>query len=774
MADQIETRGATGPEEQNGWALVIALILLALILWLVAVRRQAPAPKPADAPAAEFSGARALGVLRDLLGDGSPHPTGSPANAAVRDRIVAQLRALGYSPEVQADFACGPMNNTCARVENVVARLEGTARDGAVLLMSHYDSVPAGPGAGDAMSGVAAMLEVARAFKNGPPPKNPVILLFTDGEELGLVGAKAFVDSPQSREVKVVVNLEARGSSGPSLMFESIGDNGWLIPLLAGGAPHPVTSSVYVTIYEMMPNNTDLTVFKGRGVHGLNFAFLENPMHYHTSADSLENLSPASLQHHGDNALGVVRQLAQADLANPPAGKAVFFDVLGWSVVRWPVGWTVPLAVLTLLVMVSVFVVAMRRRRASFGGLVFGLLAFLGSVLLTGALAYGLAMVVGNALQVPWIARPFPLLAAFWLLPLVVAGLLLPWLARRAAPGGAYVGVWLAWSLAGLALAFVAPGISYLFLVPALIAGVAGHAYLQGGSPTTGAVAVLLPVLIAGILWFAILIPLYAGLGSTALLVISVLLSMLVAALAPLYAVTRPRVRWAVTGLALAGVIVGLAVALTSPSYAASSPQALSIQYHLEADSGRSRWLVFNAPPFPQELRQGAEFGAERETTYPWGTFRSWQAPAPRLEQPGPNLAVLEDVPAGNGRQVRALLTSDRGAPVALLMIPRSAKLESMSIDGRPVDLGSVPRMGGPRGGGGQPPEYRGVQIMTLPPDGAEIVLLLGERAPQEWYVSDRTYGLPPFADALQKVRPPATVRSQDGDTTLVTRKVRI
>lgn len=771
MADQIERREATGSQEQNGWALLIALLLLALILWLVVARRQAPAPKPADAPAAEFSGARALGVLRGLIGDDRPHPTGSPANAAVRDRIVAQLRALGYSPEVRADFACSELNSSCARVENVVARLEGTARDGAILLMAHYDSVAAGPGAGDDMAGVAAVLEVARALKNGPPPKNPVILLIDDGEEIGLIGARAFADSPQASEVKVVVNLEARGSSGPSLMFESIGDNGWLIPLLAGGVPHPVTSSVFVSIYEVMPNNTDLTVFKRPGVHGLNFAFLESPMHYHTSADTVENLSPASLQHHGDNALGVVRQLAQADLANPPAGKAVFFDVLGWSVVHWPVGWTVPLAALAMLVILSVFVVARRRGRASAGGLVLGLIAFLASVLLTGALAYGLAMWASGMLRVPWIARPFPLLAAFWLLPLVVGGLLLPRLGRRAGAGGAYVGVWLAWSLCGLALAFVAPGISYLFLVPALIAGVAGHAYLQGGSPTTGAVAVLLPVLIAGLLWFPILIPLYDGLGSTALLVIAVLVAVMVAALAPLFAVTRPRVRWAVTGLALVGAIVGLAMALTSSPYGPRSPQPLSVQYHLEADSGRSRWLVFNAPPFPQELRQAAEFGADREPTYPWSPdmFRSWQAQAPRLEQPGPNLAVLEDVPEGNGRRVRALLTSDRGAPVAILTVPRAAKLESMSIDGRPVNTA----VGGPQGGGSQA-KYQTIQLLTLPPDGAEIVLRLGERAPQEWYVSDRSYGLPPFADALQKVRPPATVRSQDGDTTLVTRKVRL
>src|SRR6185436_5221486 len=137
-----------------------------------------------------------------------------------------------------------------------------------------------GPGISDDLAGTAAVLETARALKAGPPQKNPVIFLLTDGEEAGLVGAQAFAESPLFREVKVVLNLEARGTRGPSLMFESIGDDGWLIPLFAAGASRPITSSVFVTIYQMMPNNTDLTVFKRSDVDGLNFAYVENPTHY--------------------------------------------------------------------------------------------------------------------------------------------------------------------------------------------------------------------------------------------------------------------------------------------------------------------------------------------------------------------------------------------------------------------------------------------------------------------------------------------------------------
>src|SRR5262245_56495889 len=136
MADQIETRSVE-PGSRGGWGIVLALLLLLSVLWIVSVRRQPPAPTPASAPPAAISGARALAGLRALVGDGSSHPVGSPANAAVRDRVLAQLRQAGYAPEIQSSFVCSAIFPNCVQAENIVARLEGTARDGAILLMAH-------------------------------------------------------------------------------------------------------------------------------------------------------------------------------------------------------------------------------------------------------------------------------------------------------------------------------------------------------------------------------------------------------------------------------------------------------------------------------------------------------------------------------------------------------------------------------------------------------------------------------------------------------------
>ena len=185
---------------------------------------------------------------------------------------------------------------------NVMAPLPTTNPDlPALILACHYDSVPAGPGAGDDGAAVAALLEVARALMLKGPLARPVILLFTDGEELGLYGAQAFcennplADSPQ--KVGLVLNFEARGSSGPSLMFETSKNNRWLIEQASAGLDRPMSSSAYVEIYRLMPNGSDLTVFMENEMPGMNFAFLRNPKHYHTPFDNLKNLDHQSLQH---------------------------------------------------------------------------------------------------------------------------------------------------------------------------------------------------------------------------------------------------------------------------------------------------------------------------------------------------------------------------------------------------------------------------------------------------------------------------------------------
>ena len=472
MSEDVQPPRARPVFAHPAW-LVVGLLLMAAALALAVLAARPPAPRAAAESAREFSAVRAVETLERLLGDEAPHPMSSEANARVRDRISDELTAMGYPVETQTTFACRVAWAVCGDVTNIMTRLPGTVDGPAVLLTAHYDSVPAGPGAGDDMAGVAAILEVARLLRAEPPARNPIIFLFSDGEELGLLGAEAFMaEHPWAADVGAVVNLEANGTHGQSVLFETTGDNGWLIDAFVNHAPRPVASSVYDTIYEFLPFNTDLTVYEEAGLPGLNFAFIEEHPHYHTPLDNVANLDPGSVQHHGDNALAATRALASLDLSNQPSGRSVFQDLLPGVVVRWPEPWTIWLALVAALVWIGLAASGIRRGDLSWRGLAWGLavspVGILGATLLGFALASGVIALTNAAL--PWYAHPIPIRVAVGLGALLCVALAATLVARRAGFQGLFLATWLWWAALSLLVAVLVPGVSPLLLLPTLFA----------------------------------------------------------------------------------------------------------------------------------------------------------------------------------------------------------------------------------------------------------------------------------------------------------------
>ncbi|MYI06378.1 MAG: M20/M25/M40 family metallo-hydrolase, partial [Gemmatimonadetes bacterium] len=258
-------------------------------------------------------------------------PPGSPNPARTRDYQLEQLRALGHTPSVQmaTTFSRGFGAPTAATVRNVLARIPGEQPGSpAVLVTAHYDSHEIALGAADDGSGVVAILEAVRALGSRPPLQNDLIVLITDAEEIGLLGARAFVDEhPWFDDVAVFMGIEMRGGGGPSLMFETGADNGWVIEALRRADPYPAANSVSYEIYRRMPNDTDFTPFKEAGKQGLNFAAVGKPHVYHQYYDSPENLSEGTLQHHGEHVLAMVEYLGNADLTDVDAPDVSYIAV---------------------------------------------------------------------------------------------------------------------------------------------------------------------------------------------------------------------------------------------------------------------------------------------------------------------------------------------------------------------------------------------------------------------------------------------------------------
>ncbi|MET0415354.1 MAG: M28 family peptidase, partial [Actinoplanes sp.] len=290
-------------------AALIAVVVLALTGYAAVLAVQPPAMRDPSAPAGEFSAGRAFEHVQAIAIQ--PHPVGSAAQDAVREHLLTTLRGMGLTPEVQDTVSVegGALSSSAggtglARVRNVVTVIPGTASTGRVFLVAHYDSAQVAPGGNDDAAGTSAILETARALLTGPRPRNDIVLVLTDGEEACLCGAKAFVDQhPLARDGGVVLNLEARGSSGPAIMFETTEKNRRLIDVYAS-APHPVGTSFAVEIYRLLPNDTDFTPFREAGrFTGMNSAYIDGAAVYHAPTDLPASMDRDSLQHHGDNNL---------------------------------------------------------------------------------------------------------------------------------------------------------------------------------------------------------------------------------------------------------------------------------------------------------------------------------------------------------------------------------------------------------------------------------------------------------------------------------------
>ncbi len=327
--------------------LTLALLGAVVVAWMGAA---SPHPRGTDTPVADFSAARAFEDDRVIAA--VPHPIGSPANQRVRDYLLKRMTALGLSPRVQAGPSfeerpyMGALWITGGAVENIIGVLPGKdPTKPAIAVMAHYDSVAGSPGAADDAAGAASALEIARALKAGPKPERDVVFLLTDGEEAGLLGAREFYASndPLLPHIGAVINMESRGGGGRANMFQTGADNGAWIDLFRKDAHAPVSSSLAVFLYEHMPNDTDFTVSKAKGLPGLNFAFIGRQFDYHSPSSTPAALDKGSLQHIGEQALSAARAVALAPALPAKTPSAVYSQTFGNLIVAYPAwgGWIV-------------------------------------------------------------------------------------------------------------------------------------------------------------------------------------------------------------------------------------------------------------------------------------------------------------------------------------------------------------------------------------------------------------------------------------------------
>jgi hypothetical protein len=412
-----------------------------------------------------------------------PHPVGSPEHERVKNVIQRELKKLGLLVQIQTSLSAVDLKGTrwihSAAVENIIARIPGTESKKSILLAAHYDSAPSSRGASDDASGVVILLESARALVNAPRLKNDVIFLFSDAEELGLLGAKSFIEEhPWASRIGLALNFEARGSRGATAMYEMSAGNGNLLADFSKAAPFPVANSFVSTLARLLPNDTDFTIFNRAGIPGFSFAYADGIENYHSYSDSAENIDGRSVQHGVSYALALAHYFGNRDLDHWSSTEHVYFDLGQWFVVHYPVGFAkVGAVALSLLFLIMCFrFPAISLRRVGLGEV-----RLLVSVIAGALVVFALSWITkaNLAVALPY-TRRLPIALGF----LAVGGSVFLGIfvgtKKRNAEEALLAGVF-PWVALALYTGIKVPGVSYMFQWPLLFTLPAAWYYFSTG-----------------------------------------------------------------------------------------------------------------------------------------------------------------------------------------------------------------------------------------------------------------------------------------------------
>jgi hypothetical protein len=734
-----------------------------------------PAVELSGAPAVVFSAERAMAHVRAIAA--RPHPSGATEHARVREYVIGALRGLGIETQVQDTTGLGTHNAVAAHIFNVVARLPGESSGGpAVLLVAHYDGVPAGPAAGDDGAGVATLLETVRALRSRPALRHDVIALFSDGEEGGLTGAAAFVrDHPWAHDAAMILNFDARGTRGPALMFETGAGNLDAVRALRA-VPAANATSVASTIYHLLPNDTDLSELLLLNQPSMNFAFADGVDRYHTSEDDVAHLDPGSVQHFGAYALSLATTFGNGELPRPRTGDAVFFTVPVFGLVLYPEGAALPSAALALVLALVVCSLVRRHDPRWLRGAILGVVGIVLSTAIGGGLAFGLVRLLSRSAERVQFGRPAGLTAAAIALA-AVAGASACWtIARKFASGaGAHAGALIAAASAAFVVTARLPGASYLFVWPTAAAAASAlismwTADVRIVSAARWIAAAAIAFVVVPIVYMIAIVVLGIDVPGAIVLGVFVPFSLWLAApqLEALMGLRRS-IAW----LAGAAALCVLAV-LAARSQASPVPSMLG--YAVDADTSRA-WIVT-----PAQLARTGSWTAETlgplairaenpgaaAAPLPDWLTRAIAGDAPTLAVPAatvhvapPEIKLLADSSAGTERHVDLLVQPAPGTYSIRLRAVDTPVLSS-SIEGRAID----------------PSRYRvrssewTIGYVAPRESGFTLRFIVRRQQPVTLDVIARSSGLPPIPNLPIAPRPPGVLLIHGGDLTAVHRRL--
>lgn len=615
-------------------AAAAGCLAFAALAWLALEPPPQPQPVAIDAPAWK---ARALGHVTALTV--APRPIATPANAQAREYILKELRAIGFKPEVQRTTVrkstvhfMGAKRITIGVVNNIVVRIPGYARDlrrPALLLAARYDSGAESLDAARAAAPVAAMIETARQLRRDGPAANDIVLLFADGENVGMLGTQGFVEQhPLARRIGLALKFDSWGSGGPLLLYGTSGAGHAAMRGWRRAAPDVGGSSLVAELSQLLPGTPRVGPLEQIGAPVLLFANTRQRFDYNHANDTAERLEPATLVHMGDAMLRLAREYGAATLKRGRMEDQSWFSLPVVGLVHHSTALTWSVARVACVLLLGAGVLALRHSGVipAVQGLFGAALVLLAVRMGTWSQRYELSA-AGQAYDHTTVLQ----IAAVTVCAAIAA---LYALRKLAGTAGTVIGT-LSWALAALVLlTALLPGAGYVLAWP-LIAVLAAFALLESGWPAMRKRHARCLTLLAGLAPAAILVPpslrdAWLAVAPHGLYLPVVLLAMPMLCIAALLLALR------IGHVVAAGMALLLATAFTLPPHVpkleAPGPAPNQLVYFKDMPTWRAYWFL---PPQPLDAWTRQFFPDLKEPAklveaFGWNSPRRWFAVAPR------------------------------------------------------------------------------------------------------------------------------------------------
>ncbi|CAM4058962.1 M28 family peptidase [Flavobacterium weaverense] len=650
---------------------ILAILFISIILGTTFFTMMPQFTSDDEGMLTDFSTKRALNIVAEI--SKQPHYVGSENHEVVANYLQKELSSLGLETSLQEGYTLSDWGNL-VKSKNILARIKGSNSSKALVLLTHYDSAPHSysKGASDAGSGVATILESVRAFiHNKTPHKNDIIILFTDAEELGLNGASLFVTQHSwAKEVGLVLNFEARGSSGPSymLMETNKGNGGLVKEFAAAKATFPVSNSLMYSIYKMLPNDTDLTVFREQGnIQGYNFAFIDDHYNYHTAQDDIDHLNTNTLAHQASYLMPLLKYFSNADLnATQSTADYVYFTI-PYTFVNYPFSWVLPMAIIALLFFAGLIFVGIAKRLLSFSEIIKGFIPLLISLVASGCVTFFgwklllIAYPQYNDLLNGFTYNGHSYIAAFVLLTIAICFAVYNRFSIKKLTLNHYVAPLFFWILLNIALAVSLKGAGFL-IIPVYF----GLLILAVFVITQRSNKVLNLILsIPALLLIAPFIQMFPiGLGLKVLFGSALLTVLTFVLLLPTFGAFAKKGIWALLFLLLS--IGFFAKAHVDSGYELGKAKSNSLLYIYNADSNKTNWATYdtNLDSWTKSyLGENPNSATDLNTIPLFSKYNSgftYSVNATKVEIAKPTIEFLEDQIIGNQRNLKIRITPNR------------------------------------------------------------------------------------------------------------------